>query len=215
MANICSNKLTIKGCAHVVKDLYKRLLTHSQRGEHLINLTAIADPNPARIYTVCYADHQRGCLSLSFDSAWSPPTDWLTDISLRYPGLTFNLLHEEGGNDEYGEIDWFFDEYGEQQINELEYTKHEWLLITDPIYVGEYKKVTEGDYDEFIKGYRDPGSFDDLFTDNTETLKESILKRIKREDLPLFINHDWEGLKDEFHDRITKGDVNVCQGEGA
>ena len=34
---------------------------------------------------------------MSFDSAWSPPTNWLNKVSEDYPKLHFTLEYEEGG----------------------------------------------------------------------------------------------------------------------
>ncbi len=37
------------------------------------------------------------CISLGFDSAWSPPTEWLKKVAKDYPSLEFLLEYEEGG----------------------------------------------------------------------------------------------------------------------
>jgi hypothetical protein len=36
-------------------------------------------------------------INLSFDSAWSPPTEWLKKVAKDYPSLEFLLEYEEGG----------------------------------------------------------------------------------------------------------------------
>lgn len=57
-------------------------------------------------------------LSYSFDSAWSPPVQWLEKVSKDYPELEFRLKYEEGGvgfmglaKASAGEVDDQFIEY--------------------------------------------------------------------------------------------------------
>jgi hypothetical protein len=42
-------------------------------------------------------DSDNECLFISFDSAWSPPCNWLLKVSQDFPNLKFELEYEEGG----------------------------------------------------------------------------------------------------------------------
>ena len=42
-------------------------------------------------------------LSYFFDTAWSPPLDWLSKVSGKYPKITFFIEYSEPGMDIYGE----------------------------------------------------------------------------------------------------------------
>jgi hypothetical protein len=42
-------------------------------------------------------------INIHFDSAWSPPTNWLKKVYLDYPKLHFTLIYEEGANEFRGE----------------------------------------------------------------------------------------------------------------
>ena len=38
---------------------------------------------------------QLSYFSVTFDTAWSPPIDWLDNIAIDYPDLSFELEYEE------------------------------------------------------------------------------------------------------------------------
>ena len=39
----------------------------------------------------------KGDLTFSFETAWSPPIEWLIQMSEKYPALTFSLMYDEPG----------------------------------------------------------------------------------------------------------------------
>lgn len=43
-------------------------------------------------------------LSITFDTAWSPPIPWVKKVAIKYPDLTITLLYSEPGSDYSGEI---------------------------------------------------------------------------------------------------------------
>ena len=49
-------------------------------------------------------DYKKRELVYRFDTAWSPPTAWVTAVSKRYPVLVFRLEYEESGCDFEGHV---------------------------------------------------------------------------------------------------------------
>lgn len=49
-------------------------------------------------------DYEDGKLEYHFDTAWSPPFEWLETASKKYPQLNFRLQYEEGGNNFEGYV---------------------------------------------------------------------------------------------------------------
>ena len=50
-----------------------------------------------------YEDMLAPSLSYSFDTAWSPPLNWLSTVSTKYPQIKFFIEYSEPGMDMYGE----------------------------------------------------------------------------------------------------------------
>lgn len=59
-------------------------------------------------------DYDEDRISCIFDTAWSPPIEWLTTVSKKFPNLSFELHYCEGGCDFYGSA---FAENGEVENN--------------------------------------------------------------------------------------------------
>ena len=62
-------------------------------------------------------------VQITFDSAWSPPIEWLHKVHLDYPNLQFHLEFEEPGMNFYGYVDAYgkngiFDEF-EDDLDKL------------------------------------------------------------------------------------------------
>jgi hypothetical protein len=47
-----------------------------------------------------------GVLSYRFDTAWSPPHEWLDQVAPMFPSLTFHLVYEEELDHFHGEAIW-------------------------------------------------------------------------------------------------------------
>lgn len=50
-------------------------------------------------------EHGNKSLEYWFDTAWSPPSNWVLAASIMYPTLTFNLQYDEVGNGFKGEFE--------------------------------------------------------------------------------------------------------------
>jgi len=55
--------------------------------------------------TDVHFDEDNGFLTYGFDSAWSPPVEFLKNICSKYPLLNFSLYYEEGGCDFEGDLE--------------------------------------------------------------------------------------------------------------
>lgn len=49
-------------------------------------------------------DYKKREIVYRFDTAWSPPTAWVTGVSKKYPTLVFRLEYEESGCDFEGHV---------------------------------------------------------------------------------------------------------------
>ena len=63
----------------------------------------------------------------------------------------------------------------------------------------EYELITEGKYKDVLAEYSK------MTEPNYSSLNPFLLKRLKDEDLPLFLNFEWYDLKDEFESRFKSG----------
>lgn len=136
-----------------------------------------------------------GFLLYSFNTAWSPPAEWIEATSRLFPKLRFkDTWHDEGGP-----AGFFWMKNGKGHNKEL--SEHEFLMMTDVDYEGEYECITKGNYAQVIKDYASEGAL------NYSQLGDTLLERIKPEDLPLFVNFEWdyEETREKFAARMKKG----------
>jgi hypothetical protein len=136
-----------------------------------------------------------GSFTYTFDTAWCPPGFWLETTAKMFPTLTFNdAWRSEGG--ESGVITLC----EEEGINEREdMNEEDWLLTYDENCKEEYEFITQGKYAKVIKKYAKGEEPERAF------LEKYLLKRIKDEDLPLFMNYVWfDEYKDEYVEKMDK-----------
>jgi hypothetical protein len=77
MPNWCSNTLTITGKKEELEKFKKQ----------------------AEVLTECEPTiyEGEGVIRYAFDTAWSPPTEWLYKVAPQFPELTFKLVYREDG----------------------------------------------------------------------------------------------------------------------
>jgi hypothetical protein len=130
-----------------------------------------------------------------YQTAWCPPNGWLDKTSAMYPKLLFNnAWRSEGG--EAGVLSICVDDGVEYQEDMSE---SEWLMTYDEEYKKEHDFIAEGDYKEVVVSYTKENFVQYHF-------RKLLLDRIKDEDLPLFINFDWDGdedVEEEYKERLT------------
>ena len=136
---------------------------------------------------------------LSFDTEWSPCNLWVYNIAPQFPDLQFENGFIRHGM-EAGKIT-VWTEDGETFSDEKSMTEHEFQMEHDDVYAEEYTEITGGwDYKKFL----------DFFIEcdtEYEELEIEVVKRIKDEDLPLFISKDWvTGTAHDLYESRLKGD---------
>ena len=146
-----------------------------------------------------YMDGSADQTRLSFDTAWSPPCQWLETTARLFPSLKFTLWYGEGGAGFWGKCN-FWTEEGVTEHEETELSEHDWNMEWDADYREEYEHITEGDYQEVLEDYTEEGA--EL---NYSCLAPFLLERIKKDDLPLFLNFEWYGEEDTF-EKLLKGE---------
>ena len=83
-----------------------------------------------------YEDMPTPSLSYSFDTAWSPPINWLGKVSAKYPEITFFIEYSEPGMDMYGESRY--------TCGELTYD------LSSPLSLFNWSKIDVSKLDEII-----------------------------------------------------------------
>jgi hypothetical protein len=118
-----------------------------------------------------------------FDTAWSPPTQWIETTSKQYSGplgLEFrDRWIDEGGG--AGDLQ-IRTVNGQTEMTEDGLADHDWKIEFDSGYREEYEAITSVDYDEMI----------DTFVSKEEAIENwdlqiELVKRVKDKDLPLLV----------------------------
>lgn len=202
MANLCSNYVVVTGDKGAVKALYQQI--ERQDETFLKNYWILTDTDKHNC-DFGLSNLQRNSdteITFSLCSKWSAPTNELLDVSEIYPTLKFVVLYEEPANAVYGRQVY---EGGSCEEDEA-YTEEQWLEAHDKDYQLEKKRIQELPYEEFVEEYskwNDEGEADD--EPKYRYLEKDIVKRIKDEDLPLFISVEWldEDAAQQYKDRYS------------
>ena len=109
MANWCQNQLRINGDEKEIKK-FKKQAKKRDTDLSLNNFIKIPKSQEKNWYNWCIKnwgtkwDIEAGLggadaneLFYAFDSAWSPPTEWLKKVAKKYPKLKFSLKYDEEG----------------------------------------------------------------------------------------------------------------------
>jgi hypothetical protein len=122
-------------------------------------------------------------LRFRFNTAWSPPAQWIETTAKQFPDLKFqDCWIDEGGGAGKLEV---WTENKSVRVEETSLSDHDWRIEFDEEYRNEYTLVTDGDYDELIQQYVIEKQ-DFNYSDN-EVL---FVKRIQDKDLLLLSGLD-------------------------
>ena len=116
MANYCSNMLNIKGDVVSIEEFYAENLIQKNNDEKTLIFSNVS-PEPEyenkedwyawrnenwgtkwepETYNVGVAE-DKSYMYIDFETAWSPPIQWLEKATIKYPNLTFTLDYREDG----------------------------------------------------------------------------------------------------------------------
>lgn len=198
MANICSCELEVRGRS--AGRLLKRIQKQDPKLENEFTwflespyYGLYQDPNEI--------EHGKGWFRLDFSCKWSPPTSALMDLSARYSSCEFKLRHEESGNQCFGIIEVCNGEVTKDQAMEEE----EYLAEYHTEYKEELKTLKGYTDEEVLKFFREKLTGYDEYSYGRH-LETRYLERIKDEDLPLLVGHEWldDTNRDTFNKRLKK-----------
>jgi len=129
-------------------------------------------------------------LRFRFDTAWSPPIQWIYTTAQQFPSLKFidHWLDEGGG---CGQSTIYYED-GVVFRDDEESSEHNFRIEFDNNYKDEYELITKGKYKDVLEKYSE------MTEPNFSSLNPFLLKRIKDKDLPLFIHFEWYNQQSEF-----------------
>jgi len=133
-------------------------------------------------------------LRYEFSSPWNSPQSWFEKAVEIFPTLELSLYSQYESCEECSKV------WNEGTIvYDLEMSAHDFKMELWEKYRKLVDFITNGDYEEVIKHCSNVDYVIDIAGSEPEGL---LLNRIKREDLPLFVNYPWEHNKDLFNKRI-------------
>lgn len=199
MANICTNYLTISGDTSQREALLKRLLDQDQALLDTVPNFTIDNANDFSINDREDIYDNCGEIYFHFGSKWNCPLEDLETLSTEYPDLEFNVRFDEGGADYYGTA---FIQDG--SCNETMMEAVDYIEAYQVDYIEERDEMLEMSYDKFLESYTHGNEFDEY---PFGYIDRHIVKRIKKKDLPKFINRKWfdDEAEAEFKRRLAGG----------
>jgi len=136
-------------------------------------------------------------ISFSYGSKWAPPEKQLYSLVDAYPTLTFKGTFEEPSMEIFGKIT------GEKGSLCLEYQEPlEYFTEYYENFAEERELIENGPYKDFLNSLLE-NSYDD-YSSIHHYLEPLIVRRLKDEDLPLFINKNWITAEKMFQDRFKR-----------
>ena len=130
-----------------------------------------------------------------YSTAWSPPLPWIQKTSKMFPSLTFEIAASDEGGDYYIE-----NTYKNGVIIERDnMSSYDWRMKYEDSFKETVDSIFNVPYEEGILYISKLGEID-------YSLEDKLIKHIKDEDLPLFINFSWqsESAKELYLNRIKK-----------
>jgi|WetSurMetagenome_2_1015567.scaffolds.fasta_scaffold50361_1 hypothetical protein len=201
MANICSNFLTITGDHDQLEPLHKRLMDQDPKLIATISNFEVSVHCDYCINDLEVIKYDSEKITLDFGSRYMCPIDELCEVSTEYPDLEFKVNFNESGNDYFGETSI---QDGSDDTNELE--ERDYCETYDEFYKEQRAAVTDCSYEDFVKNYTHDNFFDEH---PYAMIDHDVVKRIKDDDLPLFISREWvdEDAEAEYKLRLSGGSI--------
>lgn len=188
MANICSNHLHIEGNKEDIAPLRKAITNQDPELLELFYWFTFTDEDYGLWDDTFTPEEESICLS--FGSNWSFPGGHFESLVAEYPRLTFEAYSEEAA------MEFFLKVTASDGLACCEdLTPLDYYTAMNEDFATERKSIEELSYDEFLKyalDNKDEIDLDFLWC----YLEPRIIDRIKRKDLPLFIDREWHSEED-------------------
>lgn len=184
MANVCTCYMRIDGERKTLDRLVRRIETRDSR---LLKLFPWLEKGAAYGMYGGVDRENDTTLRLPFTCKWQPPKDHIERLSKAF-GLKIICWYEEPAMIVYGRVSY---ESGEI-IEDVAYDEEAWMEEQYEDFAVCKRNISESPYEEFLDAYTQGFDWEDVGDSRWCVLEKHIVKRIKDEDLPLFINTPWD-----------------------
>lgn len=178
MANLCSNYVAVIGNKKSISKLTKEIKNQDKKLLEIFPWFEFSDYDYG-LWEDCFIPLEKH-ITLSFGSKWSFPFQEFKNLATNYPDLIFNARYEEPGMEIFGTVHAHAGEFDTTEMEPLKYYSE-----YNGAFAEELDCIETLPYDEFLK-YVEKFDEDEDFT--FMYLTPLIIERIKKEDLPLFID---------------------------
>ena len=135
MPNWCINELTVTGPEEALKDFYEQAKGESTDlsfDKFFPTPPDLLDGNGWYDWRInnwgtkwdveasVQGTPEEGKLLYTFASAWSPPINWLAQVAVLYPELSFHMIYIEEGIGFAGKIEFSNGTYGHSEIHQFD-----------------------------------------------------------------------------------------------
>lgn len=207
MANICGNDIVISGDMDQLEALSKRLSDQDPALLQTVPNFTICSTSDYTINESADVSCDCGVISFYFGSKWSCPLEAITELSKEYPNLMFELSFEESAMDYFGTATISNGGCNENSMGELDYIEQ-----YNEEYIDQLSTLNNLTYEEFVKTYTHDNFFDEH---PFGYIDRAVVKKIKDEDLALFINREWfdDNAHEEYKRRLAGGSTEEPETE--
>lgn len=135
-------------------------------------------------------------LRFRFNTAWSPPAQWVLATAQQFPELQFkDSWTDEGGGSGIYSVGI---SKGEPIVNDAKISDHEWRMEFNDNYRDEYEFITQGEYKDLIQNY-----VVEKQEISSSELQLAFIARVKNEDLPKLKKLElWDEAKEQVEVRL-------------
>lgn len=188
MANICSCYLHIEGNKDIIASLTKKITDQDKELIELFDWLEKAE-NDWGMWEDTFTPEPES-INLSFGCKWGFPCNEFENLVAEYPSLEFSGNYEESGCEVYGKVSA---SNGVAFFTDMEPLGYFTEFNED--FAAEREDIEKLPYDKFLQYViddEDTADLDWLWC----YLDPLIIDRIKRKDLPLFIDKEWHSEED-------------------
>ena len=194
MANLCTSRVEIHGDPKDIADLSEKI---SRQDKSLLEKCPHLEYSKYDygLWEDTFTPESESIL-FTLGSKWNFPFQDLDNLMDEYPELNIEILSGEPGMDYYKKIIGHDKSYETYDLDPIDYFSE-----INEEFAEEYNHIQNAPYDEFLKEYVDVSYYNNSL-EYADYLLPLIIKRIKQEDLPLFIANEEITEHPEFIERI-------------